>query len=459
MKFNRLYALAAGLMVGGVLLLALSMRRNVTVLVDGSPSALTTSAFSVGSVLRAGGIRVSPGDRVQPGIGAWLMGGTTIRLERAFPVQVWIGDKVTDLVSAERLPANLLSLAGQKLFPGDSLYVDGQTAAPDQPLSGGGEHVLQLRRALPVTLVEGAQTRTFYSSAPTLGQALWEAGVSLTPGDRLEPGPQTPLTGSTRAVLQRAVDLQITVDGQTVSSRSAAPSVGQALAEAGIALQGLDTSQPAEDAPLPADGNIRVVRVREEVVLQQTSIPFETKYEMSSAVELDQRQVIGAGQTGLVVSRVRVRYEDGKEVARQAEGEWTARAPKPQIVGIGTQVVIHTTTVDGVTIQYWRAVTVYATSYSPCNLGTGSCGGTTASGAPVRKGVVAVTRAWYNQMAGQQIYVPGYGQATIADIGGGVPGQHWIDLGFSDSDYTPWHSTVTIYFLAPAPANIPWTLP
>ena len=96
---------------------------------------------------------------------------------------------------------------------------------------------------------------------------------------------------------------------------------------------------------------------------------------------------------------------------------------------------------------------------SPCRSGADRCYYGTSSGLPVQQGVVGVTRAWYNLMVGQRIYVPNYGIATIADVGGGVPGQYWIDVGYTDDAYVAWHSNVTIYFLTPVPANIPWILP
>ncbi len=91
--------------------------------------------------------------------------------------------------------------------------------------------------------------------------------------------------------------------------------------------------------------------------------------------------------------------------------------------------------IGGTTIEYWRAVSMYATSYSPCRLGIPGCSTATASGAKVAKGIVAVVYRWYVNMRGQQVYIPGYGFATIADTGGGIPGKAWIDLGYSDEDY------------------------
>jgi 3D (Asp-Asp-Asp) domain-containing protein len=77
----------------------------------------------------------------------------------------------------------------------------------------------------------------------------------------------------------------------------------------------------------------------------------------------------------------------------------------------------------------------------------------------VRQGIVAVTRAWYSWMVGQRVYIPGYGIAVIADVGGGIPGRYWVDLGYNDDDFVSWHQNVTMYFLTPVPANIPWILP
>ena len=72
----------------------------------------------------------------------------------------------------------------------------------------------------------------------------------------------------------------------------------------------------------------------------------------------------------------------------------------------------------------------------------------------------------YNALAGQQLFIPGYGHATVADVGGGsiieknlgVARTKWIDLGYSDNDWQEWGTWVTVYFLAPAPASIPYLL-
>jgi 3D (Asp-Asp-Asp) domain-containing protein len=63
-------------------------------------------------------------------------------------------------------------------------------------------------------------------------------------------------------------------------------------------------------------------------------------------------------------------------------------------------------------------------------------------------------------MKGQSVYIAGYGIATIEDVGGGIPGRHWIDLGYTDAEIISWNRWVTVYFLMPAPPadRIYWIL-
>ena len=61
-------------------------------------------------------------------------------------------------------------------------------------------------------------------------------------------------------------------------------------------------------------------------------------------------------------------------------------------------------------------------------------------------------------MRGQRLYIPGYGYASVEDACGGCVGKPWIDLGYSDDDYQQWGGWVTVYFLAPAPANVIYVL-
>ncbi|MEK7278685.1 MAG: G5 domain-containing protein, partial [Chloroflexota bacterium] len=177
--------------------------------------------------------------------------------------------------------------------------------------------------------------------------------------------------------------------------------------------------------------------------------------------EIDNTQLIQEGKYGAQSQRVRVRYENGVEVSRSVEDEWVSVAPQPRIVGYGTAIVIRAVdTADG-PIEYWRAVRMYATSYSASRAGTPRSApwyGLTRSGKVLTKGMVAIDLKV--MPLGTRLYVSGYGLATAEDTGGGVKGK-WIDLGYDDWNYVSWHQYLTVYFLTPIPPadQIKWILP
>jgi len=137
------------------------------------------------------------------------------------------------------------------------------------------------------------------------------------------------------------------------------------------------------------------------------------------------------------------------------------QSPIPRVIGYGAQVVVRTLDTPEGPVEYWRAYTMYATSYAAKFLDRppGSKNyGRTASGRILTKGLVAIDRAM--MPFGTRVYVPGYGFAEAADTGGGVKGR-WIDLGYDDWNYVSWHRVVTVYFLTPVPPadQIRWIIP
>jgi len=237
---------------------------------------------------------------------------------------------------------------------------------------------------------------------------------------------------------------------------SAAPTVGEALAELGLAPQYLDRSIPPEDHALPENGQISLIQGAESIILVKDETAFNYTYQLDPEAELDTTSVITPGQVGLVVSRQRNRVENGVIVLTREEGPWKASDPADAVLGRGTKVVIKTEVVDGQTIEYWRKLSVYATSYHPSQFSNGAI---TRSGLPLTKGIVAVASSWYNGLEMQPVYVPGYGHGIIADSGYGIPGRYWIDLGYDDENYVSWHDWTVIYFLTPVPAYVAAILP
>jgi resuscitation-promoting factor RpfB len=255
-----------------------------------------------------------------------------------------------------------------------------------------------------------------------------------------------------QADLVTAQEFQLYVDGSQVELLTTSDNIAEALAHNGIPLQGLDYTVPPADEPIPHNGLVHLVRVEEIITLETETIPFSLEYQPVADLDLDQRAIVEPGLYGLVVKRIRTRVEDGEPVMQQVEDEFITRLPQPRVIGYGTRIVPRTLDTPQGPMQYWRALDMYAVSYNPTSAG----GNITASGLPLRKGLVAVDPRYIP--LGTRLYIPGYGEALAADTGGGVRGRI-IDLGYSDDDYEHWSSNVTVYFLWPPPDQVVWIIP
>ena len=455
------YALAGILVLTGALLFYFGLKRPVTLYLYDIPQSTTTRGITVRNVLKSIGFSPNRQDYVQPGLNHLVGWNTVIDYKPSSVVHVESADgNISEqTILADRIPANMLAAFDIRLFPSDSILWNAKRVEPLIKLPPADNYNLQYIEGIKLDLVIDGIPKTIYTSADTIAEALWEKGISLNSADRVDPAPGISPEPGQVITIDRARPITIRIGDQEILSYSAALSIGEALAKSGNPLQGMDYSIPAEDQPLPDDGVVEVFRVREEIILAQETVPYEVEYVEDPETELDQQSVVQDGQLGLKVIQTRIRYENGAEVSNVEEAQWTASEPRNEKIGYGTKVVIRTLDTGSGTIEYWRAVNVYATAYSPCRSAADRCYYGTSYGIPVARGVIGVVRSWYNLMAGWPVYVPGYGQGIIADTGGGVAGKYWIDLGFTDDDFEAWHQDVTLYFLTPVPDNIPWILP
>ncbi|MEE9217211.1 MAG: ubiquitin-like domain-containing protein [Anaerolineales bacterium] len=442
------------LATAGLGVLYYATARPALLVIDGVPKQLRTHARRPDELLVELGIALGTNDSLVPDSSTefnWEGGVLpVVELNHARPVVVVDQGSIEVVDTAETDPANLID---HQLFPGDRLVVNGLAAG-----SGPPSHI-ELKRAVPIRLTVDGRERLLHSAASTLGEALWDNGIYLYEGDRLDPLPSTPVDGPIQARLHRSIPVRIRIAEQELSGRSAAETVGGGLNDAGLQLVGLDYTIPDASQPIPGDGRIQLVRVREEVHMEQQPLSFDTLYQPLESLRIDRQQVLQPGAYGVTTNRIRVRSEDGVEVGRTLEGEWVAQEPTPQIIGYGTQIQIQTVATSDGPLDYWRAVDMYATSYSPSRAGVSPDArnfGITASGKRLVKGLVAIDRSLIP--FGTLMYVPGYGYAEAADTGSGVKGR-WIDLGYEDDNWISWSGNVTVYFLTPVPTSIVYIFP
>ena len=431
-------------------------QKKVTLVVDGTSQSLTTRAVTVGAALQAAGVTHASADFVQPSAGSLLGNGMKVLVQHASLITIQDGDKKFPLTSTNTTPNSWLQAAGITLGSTDRLFVDGVELDPSQPVPYAREHQVVVHRPLAVTLIQDGQSQTFTSTALTVAEALKEAGVTLYPTDRLDPPADTSLTAPLTITLLSSSELTILVGGKTVNARASADTVGAALAQVGLSLQGLDYSLPAANEPVPADGKIQVVRVNETITQATEMIPFDFTYQAQSDMDLDSVKVLQFGVNGVSASRTRIRYEDGVETGRVVEGKQILSDPVSQVEAFGTRITVKTMDTPDGPVEYYRSHTFYATSYSP-DYSKPPYFGAVACGGKWKPGYVSVDLDFVP--CGTRLYIPGYGFGIAMDTAY-IYGA-WIDLGYYEKDYKNWHWNVTVYFLTPAPpdSQMHWVIP
>src|SRR5512134_1048543 len=179
-----------GLIALGTLGLAgLSLRqKQVTVADAGRTYTLHTQAATVGEALQAAGTGLHPEDIVQPSLDSPLTHGMAIRIDRAAPVEITEAG-VTVVIRTHQLKISaIIAEAGKTVAPVDSVYADGQNIPAEQrDLAGPAPHAILIQRARPVTINDGSVSQTVTTAALTVGQAIAEANVALYAADGVTP--------------------------------------------------------------------------------------------------------------------------------------------------------------------------------------------------------------------------------------------------------------------------------
>jgi len=478
-----LLALVATLTLASILTVGyFQTQTQVTLVVDGRPEFLRTHQTSVEALLKETGLEVRSKDIVSPGLEASLADREMISVQRARPATVQVDDRTIETQTHSQTLGELLQELGIVLQPRDRVIIEGQEVSLTASLpehnptsrlvssrSGNRDwhgqedsslHVV-IQRAVPIHLDNSGHLVTIYTTKATVGEALRDEGINLYLGDRVDPDLGSSVSADMQVEIQRSKPATIQVDNRFIRTRTLGETVSEALAQEGVTLLGKDYTVPDVDTPIINEAAIRVVRVKEETIIEQEPISFETAWQPDPNLELDHQRLDQEGEDGVTKRRIYVVYEDSQEVERALEAEWVDQEPTNKVIAYGTKVVQRELETPEGDFTYWRKVRALATSYTAATSGKSRdhpLYGITRLGWEMRGGIVAVDPQVISLET--EVYVPGYGVGVAADTGGKVRGRH-VDLGYEEDELELWYEWVDVYLLSPPPpANqIHWVLP
>ncbi|MYC96737.1 MAG: DUF348 domain-containing protein [Caldilineaceae bacterium SB0661_bin_32] len=420
------------------------------------------------------------GLRISHNLNTRITDGLRLFIERPQSFRILADGRETQASSWAKTPAELMTDAGIPFSPRDQVLIYGTAIGwddtmptgpgriSDTRLSGGPDWervervplLIEINRSVRLTVYEDTVPYTIHTLAETVGEALRDAQITIYLGDEVQPSLGSRVSSGLRVFIRRSTPVSLLADGVLYKTRTQSENVGDVLTEIGVGLTGLDEVSPPLSADLYPDMQIRIVRVREEIEVEEEIAPFGTEWVGDRDLPID-TIIDRPGAEGITRRRFRVLLRDGQVAERELEDVWVAQEPRNRVRVYGQKIEPKTfVTEDGQEITYWRTIRMRATSYSASTAGVSPSVrwfGYTRTGDRMRKGVVAVDPRIIPLRT--KVYVPGYGFGDALDTGGSIQFRR-IDLGYDDHNLVLWSRWVDVYLLWPPPPEhqIEWVI-
>ncbi|MFG2751926.1 ubiquitin-like domain-containing protein [Streptomyces xanthophaeus] len=316
---------------------------------EAAPTATVPAPAGPGRRRAPGGRRAASRTGPTPGTAPTAApGGTWRRIIPQALVVAFLAGGTTAFVAADKsvrltvdgVPRTLHTFAGgvDELLAAEGLGVgphDLVAPAPGAPIEDGEEIVVRYGRPLRLT-VDGQQ-RQVWTTARTVDGALRQFGVraegAYLSAPRTAPVPRAGLVLSVRT--ERSVTFM--ADGHERTIRTNAATVGEALGQAGITLQGQDsTSVPP--GSFPRDGQtVTVLRITGTREVREERIPYATERVKDDGLFAGTEVVERAGRPGARRVTYSLRTVNGVRQQPRRVAEETVREPVTQLVKVGTK--------------------------------------------------------------------------------------------------------------------------
>jgi uncharacterized protein YabE (DUF348 family) len=201
---------------------------------------------------------------------------------------------------------------------------------------------INVYRARPVELIDGDRTITVLSAQQSPRLVAQDAGINLLPEDEVAVNTKESSllasSASEQFVVDRSVEVQLTVYGLLKNIRTTADTVDQLLTEENISLQQSETTQPADiNSPIVAGMLISVNRPGVKTLAIKEAIPFESETKTDPELETGQTKIESEGADGERAVIYEIEEKDGVEVARREIQKVVIRNPVTRVKVRGTK--------------------------------------------------------------------------------------------------------------------------
>ena len=174
--------------------------------------------------------------------------------------------------------------------------------------------------------------------AKTVGEFLEKNQITLEEGDVLEVAADMPIADGMEIVIRRALPLTIVNGGEETQVKLLAGTVQEALERAGVEVSESDEVYPAMSSYISSGTTINIIKVTEQTITEDETLYYKEVTKSDSKLAKGKKQVVTEGENGLQRHTIKIVYKNGIEVSRTEIGVEVVKQPVDQVVHIGTYV-------------------------------------------------------------------------------------------------------------------------
>ncbi len=196
-----------------------------------------------------------------------------------------------------------------------------------------------------VTINDGGIEYTLKTKQRNVSDFLSEQNIILGKGDFIIPYLEWGLVPHAHIFIQRAIPITIEINNSFQKIYTQAKTISAMLEENGISLGNKDrieiSSYPNNnEREIYPEMEIKIIRVKEEIISQIISIPFQTIYQSDPNLSYKKTEISQEGKKGEKEQILKITYENGQETKRELLKEETLKPPVARIVKKGTKIEI-----------------------------------------------------------------------------------------------------------------------
>jgi resuscitation-promoting factor RpfB len=230
----------------------------------------------------------------------------------------------------------------RKALEGAHIHIDKsdmvEPALDDELVASNYE--VNIYRARPVTIVDGAARKRVMSPYRTAKQVVEHAGMKLHDEDQTDMTVNSDLVGDGSGVqlsIDRATAFKLKLYGKVITAYTQGATVADMLQEKGITLGKSDTLAVAKDTPVTAGMLVEIWRNGKQTFTQDEEIKAPVRQVQNADQPVGYKKVESEGKPGKKTVTYEIVMKNGKEVSRKVIQSVVREKAEERVEIVGTK--------------------------------------------------------------------------------------------------------------------------